>query len=557
MGFSKPLKLLNRVSFPKPQFRNLHCLHTQHHHHYHHDDNIVTAICNSFRKRWNWDTITNKFGSLEFNDSLVEHVLLEFKDPIEAKSALGFFHWSKNRNSNSFQQHGIRSYCIAIHVSVRAMLLTDAKALLQSLLNKNKEKEDRVVVDSLLDTYEVVSGSSSHPLVFDLLIQAYAKMRMTRVAFDTCLYVEERGFSVSLVSYNSLLHVMQKSLKSDDGCDCDMVWNVYEHMIWKRVYPNVVTLRIMVDALCKDGELLRIVDLLEQILGKRSSSSPSVIVNSSLIFRVLESGKMEKVEESEVVVLLKRMLQKNLIPDLVAYSLIVHVKVKLGNLDSAWELYQEMIARGFKANSFVYTSFIGAFFAEGRVEEAEGLMGEMEERRLKPYGETFDHLIVGYANLGRLEECLGVCEKMLSIGFVPSCLSFNKMVERLCERGDVDQANSMLTLLLDKGFLPNDVTYSYLIQGYAKKDEVQEVLKLYYEMEYRSMCPGLSVFTSVIQSLCHCGKLEDAEKYLSIMKGRLLTPSATIYRTLIAGHMRKGNSARALQLENEMASLEL
>ncbi|RYR39578.1 hypothetical protein Ahy_A09g045135 isoform C [Arachis hypogaea] len=489
---------------------------------------------------WNWDTISIKFGTFMLNDLMVERVLLELKDPSDAKCALGFFHWSTKRRNI---EHGIRCYCIAIHILVGARLLNDACALLESLLNKTKESSSRVMVaDTLLGCYPV---TDSHPIVFDLLIQAYAKLRLTDVAFEVCLYVEKHGFSISLVSFNTLLHVAQKSDQFG------LIWDVYEHMIQERTYPNLATLRIMINALCKDGQLQKIVDALDRIMGKWNSS-PSVIVNSSLIFRVLEQGKME---ESMVVVLLKRLLQKNLIPHSVAYSLIIHARIRLGSLDSGWEMYEEMERRGFQANSFIYTSFIGAYCREGRIEQANVLMQAMEERGLKPYGETFDHLIIGYANLEQLEGCLSACDKMLSIGLIPSCLSFNTMVEKLCAKGHVEQANSRLTLLLDKGFSPSDITYTHLIEGYAKKDEIQEVLKLYYEMEYRSMSPGLSVFTSIIQCLCHCGKLEDADKYLWIMKGQPLTPSVTIYKTLIAGYRQKGYSIRALHLQNEMDSL--
>ncbi|KAE9619572.1 putative pentatricopeptide [Lupinus albus] len=533
------LKLFTRVIFLKPYFHYSHFIHT----HLVSNDYDVSAVCNSFRKGWNWDIITNKFGSFKLSDSVVEQILLELKNPNDAKNALSFFHWSTKKMGF---KHGTWSYCVVIHILVRARLVTDARALVESVLLKTKESSNSMrfsVVDSLLDGYKVYD---SHPMVFDLLIRGYAKLRMVDIAFDTCRYVEEHGFSVSLVSYNNLLHVVQKSDM------CALVWDIYEHMIQKRIYPNVVTLRIMINALCKDGQLQKIVDTLERIEGKRNS--PSVIVNTSLILRVLERGDME---ESMVLVLVKRMLQKNLVPDSVAYSLIVDAKVRLGNLDSAWEMYEEMVKRGFHENSFVYTSFIGAYCREGRIEEANDLMQEMEERDLKPYGETFDHLIIGCANLERLEECLSLCEKMLRMGLIPSCLSFNKMVKKLGERGEVKQANAMLTVLLDKGFLPNDITYSHLIEGYAKNDKIQEVLKLYYEMEYKSMSPGLSVFTSIIQSLCHCGKLEDADKYLRIMKGRSLTPNVSIYMTLIGSYMQKGDSLRALHLRNEMASLEL
>lgn len=57
--------------------------------------------------------------------------------------------------------------------------------------------------------------------------------------------------------------------------------------------------------------------------------------------------------------------------------------------------------------------------------------------------------------------------------------------------------------------------------------------------------------------LCRCGKVDDVEKCLRIMKGRSLAPNVGIYETLITCHVQKGNSVRAFQLRNEMASLEL
>lgn len=498
----------------------------------------------------NWDTLTHKFSSIKLNHSLVEQVLLELKHPTDAKNALSFFHWSSK--THSFQ-HGLRSYSITIHLLLQAGLITDANALLESLVNKHtKTHTVRAIIDSFINTSESVSGS--HLPVFDLLVKAYAKARLTDVAFAVCRCVEECGFCVSLSSFNALLYVAQK------GNRFSTVWDVYGYMIGKRIYPNVVTLRIMIDALCKEGLLQRNVDALDQIIGKRNSHSPSVIVNLSLILRMLEKGNVEEEDVDnelvKLVTLLKRLLQKNLIGDSVAYSLIVHVKIRLGNLDSALEIYEEMVRRGFNENSFVHTSFIRVFCGKGRIDKAIELMKEMEAKGLRPYGETFECVIVGCADSGRLKDCSSYFEEMLCAGFVPSCSSFDKMVAKLCENGDVEKANDFLTVLLDKGFLPSDETYSHLIYGYAIKDEVQEVLKIYYEMEYKSMCPGLSVYSSMIKCLCRFGKLEDSEKYLRIMKGRSLVPNVNIYETLIACHVQKGNNDRALQLRNEMASLE-
>nr|POE97477.1 pentatricopeptide repeat-containing protein, mitochondrial [Quercus suber] len=118
-----------------------------------------------------------------------------------------------------------------------------------------------------------------------------------------------------------------------------------------------------------------------------------------------------------------------MILDTAAYSLIVHAKVKLGNLESAWKV-------------------------STLPKEGDGRSG------FEVYSECFDLIIEGCAKAGKLEESLMHCEKILERRLVPSCWAFNEMVGKLSEIGNVEQANAMLTILLDRGFLPDEITYS-------------------------------------------------------------------------------------------------
>ncbi|KAM1000548.1 hypothetical protein ACFX2A_007284 [Malus domestica] len=526
--------LLRRIAqslIPKPINQKTQLIHTNSGP----PNDVVKSIRDSFRSSCNWDTLSTKFESVKLDGELVESVLLALKEPIDAKRALGFFHWAAH--SKDFE-HGVWSYSITIHILARARLLMDAGALLESVLKKNVGNPSKYsVVDSLLGSYEVAASS---PFVFDLLVRAYAKLRMFETGFDVCCYLGERGLPLSLISYNTLLRVVEKSDRTA------LVWKIYEHMIEKRRYPNEETIKILVDALCKEGKLRKRVDMLDRIHGKRCS--PAVVANTSLVFGILEEGRVE-----QGMVVLKKMLQRNMVLDTIAYSLIVSAKVKLGDVNSAREVYEEMLKRGFRPNSFICTLFIGAHCEGGRIDEAQCMMHEMETMDLKPYDESYNLLIEGCSKAGRAEASTSYLKKMMESGFIPSCSSFNEMVGKLCETGDAEHANEMLTTLLDKGFVPDEITYSHLINGFERKGDIQEVVKLYYEMESRSLSPGISVFTSLIKSFCQTGKPEEAEKYIGIMKDRSIAPSVCTYETLISSHLEKGNLERVLHLRKEMA----
>ncbi|EOA35002.1 hypothetical protein CARUB_v10020095mg [Capsella rubella] len=495
---------------------------------------LINAISKSLQSNDNWETLSTKFSSIDLSDSIVNQILLRFKQPESAKRALTFFHWSAHTRN---LRHGTTSYAVAIHILVKARLLIDARALIESsLLNP-----DSGLVDSLLDTYEV---SSSTPLVFDLVVQCYAKIRDLELGFEVFKRLCCCGFILSVVTLNTLIHYSAKSNR------VDLVWRIYECGIDKRVYPNETTIRIMIRVLCKEGRLKEVVDLLDRIHGKRCL--PPVIVNTSLVFRVLEDNRIE-----ESMSLLKKLLMKNMVVDTIGYSIVVYAKTKEGDLESARNVFDEMLQRGFSGNAFVYTAFVRACCERGEVEEAERWMSEMEESGINPYEDTFNCLIEGCARFGKEEKCLEYCEVMVARGLMPSCSAFNEMVKRLSKIENVKHANEILTKSIGNGFIPDEHTYSHMIQGFINGDDVEQGLKLFYEMEFRKISPGFKVFEALTIGLCACGKVKAGEKYLRIMKRRLIEPSnVDIYKALIKAFQRIGDKTNADRVYNEMMSIK-
>lgn len=497
---------------------------------------ISFVITSAMSKGWSFDSLTTSFGSVELTQPLVESVLLDLKEPDDAKKALTFFHWSSR--TRRFE-HDLRSYCFIVHILVRAGLLVDARALLESAIGKYARGSS--VAEVLLSTYEAVLPGRR---VFDLLLQTYSNMRLVGAAFDACRYLGDRGFDASLISFNTMLRVAQRSGQSG------LAWKVFEYMLVRRIYPNKVTTQVMVDVMCKAGVLPKMVGVLDRIHGKRCP--PGVIVNAALAFRIIEEGRAE-----EAIVLLKRMLQRNMVLDDIAYSLIISAYCKMPNLDSAYETRNEMINRSCSLNSFVYTSLIGSY-SERSIEEAVRLMEEMLSMGLRPYDETYNHLIVGLLRTGRTEESLKHCEKMLDDGFMPSCSACNEILSALCEAGEVEEANRMLTSLLEKGLVPDRDMYLSLINGYGDTGNAREVLKLYYEMEHRGIGSDPVVYTSMIRNLCRCGKVDEAEKFLSIGgTTKESVPTSCMYDSLITGYCIEGDVPRALLLYDDMIMKEL
>lgn len=502
------------------------------------EETIVSSICNSLGKGSSWAILTENFSSVPLNATIIQEILVRLKDPGDAKKALAFFHWSAKHMNIS---HGITSYCLIIHILAKAKLVREAKVLLESILKRSYSDKDvsfwcegfasaalsakaqassvlpqqgsqlLYILDSLHATYGILE---SLPLVFDLFLQTCAKLRIIEATVSACDTLVGRGFGPSIITYNTLLHVIQKSEKSR------LVWVVYEQMLRNKMYPNEVTLRIMVSALSKEGRLNSFLDVVERMNGKRCSS-PGLVVNTCLIFGIIDEGRIE-----EGLVLLKRMLQKNMILDAVFFSLVIFAEVKMGNLDAACEVFEEMQKSGFEGNPFVNTLFIGAYCKEGRTKEAIALMQEMESLHIKPYDGTFNHLIKACSRVGYVEESLNFYDKMIKMGLLPDKSTFHKMMKMLIANGEAKKADDMLTCLIDKGFVPDETTYSLLISGYCRLGDIKEILKVYHEMEYRSVSPTTSTYCAIIVRLHKQGKVREACGFLLQMKAKLQVPQS-------------------------------
>ncbi|GLJ07241.1 hypothetical protein SUGI_0062570 [Cryptomeria japonica] len=480
--------------------------HTLHDEREEQDNNkFISTICDIVRQGSDWDTLSHRVDSTRLTHQHVDKVLLclqldspkSFKD---AKLALKFFHWAAHRQQI---QHTLQSYSITIQLLIAANMFFHARPLL------------------------------------DALILEHPQARMFEDAMSTCRLMKNHGFVPTLRAWNTLLHVVEKSDQTA------MVWEIYEEMLGVRIYPNKITVKILIDALCKQGTLEETIDLIDKIQRKRSPST--AVVNTALVRRVMERGRVE-----EGTMLLKRMAKKSLIPTIIAYGLIIYGHCKVGNLQQALDIHQQMVMKGLNASDFTYTALISGFCSKGRIEEARDLMLHMKEQGLKPYDLTYNSLIQGCCKVGgREEEAMKLEQEMLEKGFLPSVSVCNALICNLCKAGHAGTANRMLTILLDKDFTPNEVTYSNLIDGYCKEGKVEEVLKLYYEMEYRNLIPSPLTFGLIFRCLCTNQKFKEMEMLLKVMSLRGLMANGFVCRTVIEGLYETDKNNKALQQYDE------
>ncbi|CAM0879776.1 unnamed protein product [Alopecurus aequalis] len=497
--------------------------------------------------RVTWEALSASFPAAAAPDGHVDAVLLSLaRSPSSsssaeaiAKNAHSFFHWSA-ANASSSSHHSLRSYCLLVHLLSRAGLIRHASVLLQSAIARHSSSPATHFLDAFFAAYED-SGTAATTRGLHLLVHAYAELRLPEEALEACRYLARRGVTPSLSAFNAVLHVAQRTGRFR------VAWEVFELMTLKRVYANQATVELVIGVLSREGALARTAALVERIHGKKCG--PGVVAHVALALWIFEEGRTD-----QGILLLRRMLQRNMVFDDIAYSLMVHAYCGTGDLKSANEQWDDMVRRGCHPNAFVYTCLIGVHCRQGSVTEAIQLMQEMLSKKLKPYDATYSHLITGCFRQERAEEGSEYFDRMLHEGLVPDIGTCNEIIESLCSAGEVGKANELVTAMIEREITPDQDTYYRLIEGYGKVGDAQGILKVYYEMEHKGLTHCAEVFTYLIRGLCRCGNPKEAEKFLSVMERKSLVLTSDMHDMLISSYCEKGNTKLALRLYDRMIS---
>ncbi|XP_006828175.2 pentatricopeptide repeat-containing protein At1g66345, mitochondrial [Amborella trichopoda] len=323
-------------------------------------------MCDMLRTSGNWNDLSLRFGVINLNEAIIEQVLLNLKEPNEAKLALSFFHWSSLCKKID---HGLSTYCIIVDILVQFELFTHAQALLESTMKKHCIGDSGFpkLSESLLGTYDI-TGSSFR--VFDFLVQTYARLRMFDEAISSYSLLQKYGFSPSIVTWNILLNFVQKSNQST------LVWRIYEDMLMRRTYPNVIT-------------------------------------------------KVDK-----AIGLLTDLLDMGFSPDEITYGLLIDGYNREGhNIQDTPKLYYKMKFNGPSIGHMAYSLMIGDLCRRGKVKEAEKILKVCRDKLLSPTKSIYNILIIGHCESGNIEKALYYYDEMIRDGLTPPSRTLRALAE--------------------------------------------------------------------------------------------------------------------------------
>ncbi|CAI0458199.1 unnamed protein product [Linum tenue] len=515
----------------------------------------------------------------------VSRVLLVLRhDP---RLALKFFNWAKTLIGF---RHTTESYCLLAHILFYGRMYFDANDILKELVLAGRSLPGFDVFEVLWSTRNVcVSGYG----VFDALFSVYIELGMLEKA-DNC-FSRMRSCRVlpKARSCNALLHRLAKGGKKEDGA----IRNFFRNMVGAGISPSVFTYNIMIDHVCKEGDIEAAKSLFEEM--KHKGVMPDVVTYNSLIDGY---GKLGFLENS--VGLFEEMKQASCEPDAVTYNALINCFCKFDRIARAFQFFSEMKHNGVRPSVITYSTLVDALCKEGMMQQAIKFFIDMKRlgyspneytmlnASVAPNLKTYTALAHGYIKGKSKEDYIEFLKQIKMKGFQPDLMLFGTIIWGLCterkfeecklvmfemkqqgiganpviyttlvdayfKAGMTAEALDLVREMWDSGAEATVVTFCVLIDGLCKKGMVQEAIDYFTTMPDYGLQPNVAVYTALVDGLCKNNFIEAAVTLFNEMQEKHMIPDKTAYTTLIDGYLKHGSLQEALNTRNKMVQLGL
>ncbi|XP_078443961.1 putative pentatricopeptide repeat-containing protein At3g15930 [Wolffia australiana] len=226
-----------------------------------------------------------------------------------------------------------------------------------------------------------------------------------------------------------------------------------------------------------------------------------------------------------------RALSQGLIAFLPVANALIDMYGKCGSLQSARQVFDEMIARDIVS----YNAILGAHARMGSsMADAQILFDGMPERNII----SWNAMLVGHVNSGNLPAARALFDVMPARNVV----SWTTIVAGLARSGHLDKARDLFMLMPER----NLVSWTAMISGYAQHGCPNEALALFKGMAGAGLVPDAVAVTSAVSAIAQLGSSELADWICSYIDRHGIELNQHVLTALVDMHTKCGSVERAL-----------
>lgn len=194
-------------------------------------------------------------------------------------------------------------------------------------------------------------------------------------------------------------------------------------------------------------------------------------------------------------------------------------------------LFEEMIARGVRANEVTPTVFLyhclllkvtfgvmmDRHVRQGRLDLARKALDAMAAKGLKPNVIIYNTLLKGYASAPHSKShIIDLLEEMKQKQINPGEDTINTLLSKMLEMPGPEGFEEVFQNMSRLKFLPDAVSYSYLLKAAYKEGNVEKCCRLFEEMKAsENVEVDLVCWNLMVSIMARSGEMERAEIFLN------------------------------------------
>ncbi|KAK9153151.1 LOW QUALITY PROTEIN: hypothetical protein Sjap_000631 [Stephania japonica] len=375
-----------------------------------------------------------------------------------------------------------------------------------------------------------VMGMRPNVYTYAIMIKAYCKNGCLDEAFDLAREMEREGVVLDAFTCTTLIEGLCLHGKSSLGYELLQTW-------WNdRVPINAFGYNVVIRGFCNEMKFQEAEDVLVEM--GRHGVAPNMIssnmisygslingyckadnllralcIHNEMVLKGMKTDHSGKVEEA--LRLFEEMKGRNMVPDKIHYTHLIHGYCLQRKLHDAMKVFKEMKEMGSEPDVIMCNILVGAFARNGLIQKISWLIWRTK------VSNTHRIIIEGLCKGGKVKEA----EAFLSDLDEKFIDSLSALVNGYCESDYIGKAYDLFINLSKTGILVNESACAKLLYSLCEARDVEKAFIVFQILWNSDVILGEIVYVKLVAALCRVGNMKRARYVFDALVGRGLTPN--------------------------------
>eukprot|EP00301_Raphidiophrys_heterophryoidea_P007866 c12994_g1_i4.p1 GENE.c12994_g1_i4~~c12994_g1_i4.p1 ORF type:complete len:869 (-),score=263.22 c12994_g1_i4:154-2760(-) len=327
----------------------------------------------------------------------------------------------------------------------------------------------------------------------------------------------------------------------------DTAWIIWNEMLEQGVKPNVQVYTAMLICCANATQLQNVEQLFDMMMDSKVQLSRDVFYGCLKLAKRLRAPTFARH-------ILAKMEGCGYALDLLSLTLLMSVYCKVREIETVFEIFNQIRTLGFEPNVFTMNILIEACRVTRDPAKALYVFHMIENMGLKPDSLSHDALI-GVFCMARNLPLMETWFNAANAKNIPlDSNTYNRVIETYGRCTEVEKALDVYDMMKKRGLSISTATWNTLIGAYAHSGRFDEAMGMYKKMWIQGMTPDARTFSALVSA---CRKTHQHSRIIEVyteMQTRDVQPNEGLYFNVVEGLLEAGDSETAVTLAQEMSS---